>query len=92
MYYEVIKFNVLKDYHIWLKFNDNSSKIISFKPFIRGELAKELLNYEYFKRVKIDGGGGLVWPNGYDICPNFMKEHVESTKEELEDASISVKA
>ncbi|HLC17194.1 MAG TPA: DUF2442 domain-containing protein [Thermodesulfovibrionia bacterium] len=91
MYYEVIGFNVLKDYHIWLKFDDNSTKIIDFKPFIKGEPAKELSNYEYFNEVKIDSGGGLVWPNGYDFCPNFLKEHVESTKQEAEDMVISVK-
>jgi len=34
------------------------------------------MNDTYFREVEIDSGGGIVWPNGYDFCPNFLYEDV----------------
>jgi hypothetical protein len=36
---------------------------------------KELVNYDKFKKVFIEPGGGIAWENGFDICPNFLKEY-----------------
>lgn len=74
MFYKITDIKVLDNYQIWLKFNDNSTKTIDCKPFIGKGFTKELLDYDKFKQVKIEDFGGLIWPNGYDICPNFLKE------------------
>ena len=29
---------------------------------------------DFFKRVKIDEFGGIVWENGFDFCPNYLRE------------------
>jgi hypothetical protein len=26
--------------------------------------------------VTLEEGGGIAWPNGYDFCPNFLRENV----------------
>jgi len=71
---EVVKIKVLEDFQIWIKFNDGIEKIIDFKKFIGRGITRDLLKYENFKNVTIEPGGGIAWYNGYDFCPNYLKE------------------
>ncbi len=71
---EVLKIKVLDNFQIWIKFNDGSEKVINFKRFLGKGITKELLDYENFKKVTIEPGGGIAWFNGYDFCPNYLKE------------------
>jgi hypothetical protein len=70
----VNEIQVLENYHLWLKFDDGVEKTINIKPFIGKGFTAELLDYRNFREVSIDSGGGIVWKNGYDFCPNFLKE------------------
>lgn len=70
---KVIQFKVLEDYNIWLRFSDGEEKIIYIQPFLGKGFTRELLNYEAFKKVFIEPGGGIAWENGYDFCPNYLK-------------------
>jgi hypothetical protein len=72
---KIIAFKVLDDYQILLQFHDGESKIIDFKPLIGKGISSLLLDNEYFKKVSIEEGGGLEWPNGMDFCPNFLKDY-----------------
>lgn len=65
---------VLQDYKIWLKFEDGEEKTINFRPFLTKGFSTELLDYDKFSRVFIEQGGGLAWENGYDFCPNYLKQ------------------
>ncbi len=71
---EVVEIKVLEDYRIWLKFKDGEEKIINFRPFLGKGFTIELLEYDKFRQVFIEPGGGISWPNGYDFCPNYLKE------------------
>lgn len=31
-------------------------------------------DFENFKKVSIEPGGGIAWYNGFDFCPNYLKE------------------
>jgi hypothetical protein len=77
---ELIEIKVLDDFNIWLKFNDGKEKIVNFRPFIGEGFTSELLVYDNFKKVSIDSAGGLVWENGFDFCPNYLKELKEENK------------
>ena len=81
---KIIEIKVLEDFMIWMKFNDGSSKTIDFKPFIGKGISAELSNKQYFNKVSIESGGGLEWPNGYDFCPNYLKDFISSGKSEEE--------
>jgi len=61
-------------YKVWLKFNDGEEGIIDLRPYLGKGFSAELLTYEKFKQVFIEPGGGIAWDNGYDFCPNFLKE------------------
>lgn len=78
----ITEIKVLEDYQIAVRFQDGLRTVIDFQSFLGKGFTKELLVLSEFKKVIIDSGGGLVWPNGFDICPNFLrglseqKEHV----------------
>jgi hypothetical protein len=71
---EVIEIKILEDYRIWIKFKDGEKKIINFRPYIGKGFTAELLDYENFNQAFIESGGGIAWQNGYDFCPNYLKE------------------
>ncbi len=77
---EVIDLRVLDKYRIWLKFNDKEEKIVDLQPYIGKGFTAELLDYDAFRKVFIEPGGGIAWTNGYDMCPNFLKELVEANE------------
>jgi uncharacterized protein DUF2442 len=79
----IVEIKVLDNYSIWIKFADGVSKTIDFTPFIGQGLSKDLLDKNYFRQVSIESGGGLEWPNGYDFCPNFLKDFASSGKKEM---------
>ena len=70
----VNQLKVLDQYRIWLKFSDGEDKIINFRPYLGKGITEELLDYDKFSQVFIEPGGGIAWKNGYDFCPNFLKE------------------
>ena len=63
---------ILPNYTLRLHFSDGMEKTLSFLPFIQNSFAKQLQDPVYFAQVEIESGGGLIWPNGYDFCPNFL--------------------
>lgn len=77
---EIIEFEILSNYHIWLKFQDGYEKTVNIKPLLGKGFTKELLEDNNFSKVTIESGGGLAWHNGYDICPNFLREMPEEKK------------
>jgi hypothetical protein len=76
--HKIIAYKVMEDYNIWLQFQDGESKTIDFESMIGKGISAALLDKEYFKKVSIDNGGGLEWPNGMDFCPVFLKEYSSS--------------
>jgi hypothetical protein len=66
----------LPDYMLELTFLDGYKKTVDIRPFIREGLSAALLNEAIFQEVKLESGGGIYWPNGYDFCPNFLREDV----------------
>ena len=65
---------VIDGYYVWLKFEDGTEKVVNLRPLIGKGFTAELLAEEKFNELYIEPGGGLAWPNGFDICPNYLKE------------------
>ena len=72
---KVISIKIIGDYTLSIQFHDGESKIINFLPLIGKGVSALLLDKDYFKQVEIDNGGGIEWPNGFDFCPNYLKEY-----------------
>lgn len=71
---KIIAIKVLQNFHLWLRFHDGYEKTVNIKPLIGKGFTEELLEEQEFGKVKIEIGGGLEWENGFDICPNFLRE------------------
>ena len=78
---KVIEIKILGDYVLLLQFHDGETKTIDFKPLIGKGVSASLLDKNYFNQVQIDNGGGVEWPNGFDFCPNYLKEHISKTEQ-----------
>jgi len=70
----IIEVRPLENYHIWIRFADNFDATIDVKPYITTGISTKLLEVEYFNQVEIDEFGGITWQNGFDFCPNYLRE------------------
>ncbi|WP_310991409.1 DUF2442 domain-containing protein [Aequorivita marina] len=70
----VVAFKIIRDYLVAVQFQDGFQAKVNLEQFLNKGFAKELLNKKKFAELSIEDGGGLTWPNGFDICPNFLRE------------------
>ena len=71
---EVVEIKALEKFLIWLRFSDGEEKVVNLESFIGKGFTEELLDKEKFDQVFIEPGGGIAWQNGFDFCPNFLRE------------------
>ncbi len=72
---EAVKVKPKENYFLEVEFSDGVIKLIDFKPFIKNGVSKQLENKALFNTVKVDYGT-LVWENGYDVCPVFLRQEL----------------
>ena len=74
--HRIVSMVAYPDYSVEIHFADGATKQVNLRLFIQGGLSLALNDWEFFRQVGIDAEGGLVWPNGYDFCPNFLHDDV----------------
>lgn len=79
---EIIEIKILDNHLIWMKFHDGVEKVVNFSPFIGKGISKDLQDPDFFNQATIEPGGGISWPNGYDFCPNFLREQKDADQTE----------
>ena len=91
MIYDVVEVRPLKDYRLWLKFDDSItgevdiSKIVEFKGVF-----KPLQNKTYFRRVRVVKDlGTIAWPNEADIDPLVLYSAVTGKPIEWETDEVT---
>lgn len=67
----VIEAKYIKDYLVWIKFNDGKSGNVDLKNKIWGEIFEPLKDINYFKKFAIKNDT-LSWENGADIAPESL--------------------
>jgi len=72
----VISVKPLENYLLEIEFEDGLRKVIDIRPFIGEGISAALKDETYFRQVNLEDGGGIAWPNGYDFCPNFLRDDV----------------
>jgi len=65
------------DLRIHLRFDDGSAGTVDFEPWLEGPVFEPLKGRPYFWRFFLDGGT-VAWPNGADIAPETLQEHVQA--------------
>jgi hypothetical protein len=73
---KVVSVRPLENYLLEIEFADGFRKVIDIGPFIEKRISAALKDESYFRQVTLEEGGGIAWPNGYDFCPNFLRDDV----------------
>ncbi|MBZ0207688.1 MAG: DUF2442 domain-containing protein [Flavobacteriales bacterium] len=60
-----------------LTFADGFKAMVDLAPLLTKGIALELATPERFSEVKTEPGGGIAWPNGFDLCPEFLRQLAE---------------
>jgi|SRR3972149_3575631 len=80
--YWIRSFETLAPYTLRVRFNDETERIIDFRPILAGELYGPLRDPALFNQVQIDPEvHTLVWPNGADFDPAILHDwpqHLEA--------------
>lgn len=72
--YQVVDFNIVDDYVVWVKFDDETEQIIDFEPVLHGEIWGPLRDIDLFNQVMIDPiAHTLSWPTGADFDPETLR-------------------
>ncbi len=66
-----IEVKPLKNYLLYLIFDNGENKIFDVKPLISGSWFGELKNENIFNTVRISGNT-VEWINGQDVCPDDL--------------------
>ncbi|MGO8688543.1 MAG: DUF2442 domain-containing protein [Thermoguttaceae bacterium] len=68
----------LRDYVLWLRFNDGAEGEIDLRGELTGEVFGPLTDIEQFKRFRVDPElQTVVWDSGADLAPEFLYENMK---------------
>ena len=63
---------------IWLRFSDGATGEVDLSAEIHGEIFEPLRDTEYFRKFEVSRElGTVVWPNGADFAPEFLRASVK---------------
>lgn len=70
----------VKDYRVFLKFNDKKSGEVDLKSIIyKYDVAKPLRELKNFAKFHLDSWPTLAWDCGFDIAPETLFEKCEQS-------------
>ena len=68
----------IRDYTIWLRFNDGAEGEVDLSAELDGEVFETLKNIDEFRKFKVDPDlQTIIWENGADMAPEFLYEHLK---------------
>ncbi|MBT3232297.1 MAG: DUF2442 domain-containing protein [Calditrichaeota bacterium] len=68
----------IRDYIVWLKFNDSAEGEVDLEKELEGEVFGPLKDIEAFKSFIVDPElQTIVWENGADLAPEFLYENMK---------------
>ena len=80
MILHVVNVKYLRDYVIWVKFNDGIDGKVDLSTELEGEVFGPIRDKALFKTVKVDPLlQTIVWDNGADLAPEFLYDNLRIT-------------
>lgn len=76
MHYNVVDARHVRDYVLWIKFEDGSEGEIDLANELWGPVFEPLKDVETFRKAFVAEYGTIAWPNGADLAPEFLYERV----------------
>jgi hypothetical protein len=78
MLIDVIQARYVRNFTIWVKFEDGSEGEIDLSGELYGPVFEPLKDVTFFRQVRVDPElGTIVWPNGADLAPEFLYEKIQ---------------
>lgn len=71
MYPKITGLEVLDDYKLSLKFDNNENRIFDVKPYLIYDEFQIISDYDEFKKVSVDSGT-IRWDSGPDLSMNTV--------------------
>ena len=71
MFIEVINAKHLREYKVFLEFNNGVSKTVDLEQELEGKIFQPLKNMNYFKTFSIKYNT-IEWDNGADFAPEYL--------------------
>jgi hypothetical protein len=73
---KVIHVHPLDNFCLELIWEDGMTSVIELNELIHGKKILWRLRYpRYFNQVAVDQLGGIFWPEGEDLSPDFLLHH-----------------
>lgn len=74
MFPHVARAEYKSGYKIWLKFDDGAEGIVDLESELEGPVFEALKDAEEFRKFEVHKvAKTLVWPNGADLAPEYLK-------------------
>ncbi len=76
---KVVKVKSLDKHLLEVEFADGAHGVFDATGILDGPgpLVEQLWDEAYFKRAFIEAGA-VTWPNGYDLCPDWLRQQMSS--------------
>lgn len=74
---EVVYIEAMEGLRLKAVFADGFTAVVDMAPHLGKGFTTELLASERFAEVRTEPGGGIAWPNGFDVCPEFLRALAE---------------
>jgi hypothetical protein len=76
MYYNVTEAKHVRQYVVWLKFQDGTEGEVDLQDELWGPVFEPLKDPEFFRNFAVAEYGTIAWPNGADLAPEFLYSRV----------------
>jgi len=77
MLIDVVEAKYVRDFVVWLKFEDGSEGEVDLSTELYGPVFEPLKDLSYFSQVAVDPEmGTIAWPNGADFAPEFLYDKI----------------
>ena len=67
----------VRDFIVWLRFNDGTEGEVDLKDELYGEVFESLQDVTQFRLFRLDPElNTIAWSNGADLAPEFLQERL----------------
>ena len=78
MILHVVDVKYVREYVIWVRFNDGIDGEVDLSAELEGEVFGPLKDQKLFRTVKVDSLlGTVIWDNGADLAPEFLYDNLK---------------
>lgn len=64
-------------FRLWVTFDDGTAGEVNLEHKLSGSVFEPLKDSSFFAKVSVDPElETVVWPNGADLAPEFLKRHL----------------